>query len=114
MTPGFVEVSAVYGDQISSFVDGSTLNDRLAEYVDWNSMEDYPTYGDLTAYATTDSLTAFYEKSETSSATQITNGLKGKVNNISGVANVRKISQADYDVLSAGGTADANTLYVIV
>ena len=34
--------------------------------------------------------------------------------NLSGVAGIMKISQADYDVLSAGGTADANTLYVIV
>lgn len=30
------------------------------------------------------------------------------------LSSIVKISQADYDVLSAGGTADANTLYVIV
>ena len=40
--------------------------------------------------------------------------VSGKVNNLSGVADIMKISQADYDILSAGGTADANTLYVIV
>lgn len=34
--------------------------------------------------------------------------------NLSGVSGIMKISQADYDALSAGGTADANTLYVIV
>ena len=40
--------------------------------------------------------------------------LSGKVTNLSSVSGIMKISQADYDVLSAGGTADANTLYVIV
>lgn len=61
-----------------------------------------------------DALTAYYTKSETSSATELGTAFIGKVTNLSSVSGIMKISQADYDVLSAGGTADANTLYVIV
>lgn len=61
----------------------------------------------LSGYATTDSLSAYALKSDIPE-------VSGKVNNLSGVAGIMKISQADYDVLSAGGTADASTLYVIV
>lgn len=68
----------------------------------------------MTAYAEKTDLTAYYTKSETSSATELTDAFQSKVANLSAVSGIMKISQADYDTLSAGGTADENTLYVIV
>ena len=50
----------------------------------------------------------FYTKGE------VDEKLSAKVTNLSAVAGIMKISQADYSTLSAGGTADENTLYVIV
>lgn len=59
---------------------------------------------ELTAYATNESLSAYATQTD----------LANKVTNLSSVSGIMKISQADYDALSAGGTADVNTLYVIV
>lgn len=59
----------------------------------------------------------FYTKGEVDAMLSAKAGvadLASKVTNLSSVSGIMKISQADYDALSAGGTADVNTLYVIV
>lgn len=67
--PGFVEVSAVYDNQISSKVDQQYLQDN---YMDSN--DTYQAIDDVVNGA----LTAYYTKSETSSATEIGTALEGK------------------------------------
>ena len=86
----------------------------LSTKADETELTAYATKDELTGYVENDDLTAYYTKSETSSSTELGTAFTSKVTNLSSVSGIMKISQADYDILSAGSTADANTLYVIV
>lgn len=93
------------GSDLSNYYTKAQVDDKLSAKADESQLSDYVLDTELTAY---------YTKSETSSATEVGTALEAKVTNLSAVAGIMKISQADYSALSAGGTADANTLYIIV
>lgn len=116
---GYVEngdLSAYYTkSETSSATEISTALEGKQPTGNYLTAETEPAFAAMSADIVVDGdLTAYYTKSETSSSTEIGTAFNGKVTNLSSVSGIMKISQADYDVLSAGGTADANTLYVIV
>ena len=76
--PADVATKTWVNTQISDFVTDDALNGYATEsYVD-SATSSFIDEGDLTAYAEKTDLTAFYTKSETSSAAEISTALEGK------------------------------------